>query len=75
MPGSATRAITRYPAFKASPYNVAEHYAFTGGKGARCLCGHPPRGARSDSLTVTTIEMYRQRARFALVRPTGISRR
>jgi thiol-disulfide isomerase/thioredoxin len=64
-------AITRLiAAFKASPYYDAEHYAFTGGQGREVpLAVTRPVARGSDSLTVTTMEMYRQRARFAPGRP------
>ncbi|MFH0878532.1 MAG: hypothetical protein V2A34_02355, partial [Lentisphaerota bacterium] len=56
--------------FKKSSYYNPESYGFTGGQGRDVpLTVTRPGGKGSDSLTVTTMEMYRNQARFAPGRP------
>jgi peroxiredoxin len=52
--------------FKASPYYDPENYAFSGGQGREVPLAVTRANARgSDSISVTAMEMYRKRARYA----------
>lgn len=56
--------------FKASRFYDPEKYSYTGGQGRDVpLTLQRPSGRGDDSLSVTAMEMYRQRARFAPGRP------
>ncbi|HBA85001.1 MAG TPA: hypothetical protein DCZ95_12975 [Verrucomicrobia bacterium] len=53
-------------AFKASPYYDPEHYSFSGGQGREVPLSVTRANARgSESISVTSMEMYRKRARYA----------